>query len=52
MVVSYPVVGPAGESPVANGGMKGNRLAVKDERPVRWSNRRYNLVSTAAQTEV
>src|SRR5260370_10594587 len=51
-VVPYPVVRLARQAPVANRGVQRNRLAVKNEFPVRGSNRRYNFAPTAAATQV
>ena len=51
-VVSYPVVGLAAETPVANRGVERDRLAIKNQFPIRGPYRRYNLVPTSAKTQM
>lgn len=51
-VVSYPVVGLTSETPIANRGLQRQGLAIKNKLPVCGSDRSYDLVSTAAATEM
>ena len=51
-VASYPIVGLAGKTPVADRWVERDRLAIKKQCPIRGPYRRYNLIPAPAKAQM